>query len=348
MEKYSQYRDRSTGISPFLPNSSSSALAVPLALPLFILKLPILLFVGAAYFLLLQYLPLPLLVRKALLWCLLGIPGIWWIDLQIDGVKKGSLYKQHAQRVPQPGSVIASNFTSPIDALYLAAIFDPIFTVSYPHTRLVQQISLLGAILRALSFPSESPSDPSKLVSLKVVQKKYPKRVIVVFPECTTTNGKGILPFSPSLLSADEGTKIFPISLRHSDGDMMTPLPGWSHGFRFLWCLCGRVTSYIRVRIAQAEVVAPSSKTTGEYHSGGMKESMTSGWVVDVVELSSSSSDECNTADKFTPSEKALLDKVSEALARLGRVKRVGLTVREKVEFIEAWRRGKGGNAKRK
>jgi hypothetical protein len=23
------------------------------------------------------------------LWAILGIPGIWWIDLQIDGVKRG-------------------------------------------------------------------------------------------------------------------------------------------------------------------------------------------------------------------------------------------------------------------
>jgi len=228
--------------------------------------------------------------------------------------------------VPQPGNVIASNFTSPIDSLYLAAIFDPVFTVSYPNTRQVRQISLLGAILRALDYPTESPCDPSKLVNLKTLQAKYPKRVVVVFPECTTTNGKGILPFSPSLLSANEGTKIFPISLRHSPQDLTTPIPGWINGMRFLWCLCGRVTSCIRIRIAQAEVVLPKDESLSD-----LTESINGGWIVDGGESES---------DEFTSEEKKLLDKVSEALARLGRVKRVGLTVKEKKAFVEAWNSG--------
>jgi hypothetical protein len=37
--------------------------------------------------------------------------------------------------------------------------------------------------------------------------------------------------------------------------------------------------------------------------------------------------------------EKRILDKVGEALARLGRVKRVGLTVRDKSAFVDAWSR---------
>lgn len=40
--------------------------------------------------------------------------------------------------------------------------------------------------------------------------------------------------------------------------------------------------------------------------------------------------------------EKRLLDAVADALARLGRVKRVGLGAEEKEEFVRAWwaRRG--------
>jgi hypothetical protein len=29
------------------------------------------------------------LLRKANLWCIIGIPGIWWVDLQVDGVRRG-------------------------------------------------------------------------------------------------------------------------------------------------------------------------------------------------------------------------------------------------------------------
>lgn len=37
--------------------------------------------------------------------------------------------------------------------------------------------------------------------------------------------------------------------------------------------------------------------------------------------------------------EKRVLDQVAEALARLGRVKRVGLGVRDKAGFLQAWTR---------
>lgn len=40
---------------------------------------------------------------------------------------------------------------------------------------------------------------------------------------------------------------------------------------------------------------------------------------------------------EMTASDKALLDQVGESLARLGRVKRVGLGVREKQDFVRMW-----------
>lgn len=41
--------------------------------------------------------------------------------------------------------------------------------------------------------------------------------------------------------------------------------------------------------------------------------------------------------EKISGEEKRVLDKVGEALARLGRVKRVALTTREKAAFVEVW-----------
>jgi 1-acyl-sn-glycerol-3-phosphate acyltransferase len=280
-------------------------------------------------------------VKKAILWMILGIPGIWWIDLQIDGVKKGSLAKKHEGRVPEPTNVIASSFTSPIDSLYLAAIFDPIFTISYPHTRQVECISLFGAIFRALSKPKEYPPKGAKMTDLKTLLAEHPTRVVVVFPECTTTNGKGILPFSPSLLTTPPGTKIFPISLRYSPGDVTTPVPGqyWA----FLWNLLSQPTHCIRVRIA--EVVYNTSKPTDA--AAEKKERYLSNFMDTLGEDSAmtSSSDTLTSlndqAGEVNPEEKRVLDKVGEALARLGRVKRVGLSVKDKSDFIEAWSRRK-------
>lgn len=39
----------------------------------------------------------------------------------------------------------------------------------------------------------------------------------------------------------------------------------------------------------------------------------------------------------MSDAEKRVLDKVAEALARLGRVKKVGLGVKDKEDFVIAW-----------
>jgi hypothetical protein len=108
MEKFSQYRDRGmcpilleacmsetdgitgSGIAPFLPiPTEASGIALPFHIFLCTIRVPLLLSVTLCYFLFLQWLPIGPLGRKAALWVILGVPGIWWVDLQIDGVRKG-------------------------------------------------------------------------------------------------------------------------------------------------------------------------------------------------------------------------------------------------------------------
>src|ERR1700760_327166 len=115
----------------------------------------------------------------------------------------------------------------------MAAIFDPVFTASYPDTRLVQPISLFQAMLRALLAPQVTPPSGARLVSLSTVLKENPDSAVVVLPECTASNGRGILTLSPSILSSPPRTKIFPVNLRYSPADVTTPLPGAY--LSFLW-----------------------------------------------------------------------------------------------------------------
>ncbi|KAK3940836.1 putative acyltransferase [Diplogelasinospora grovesii] len=323
MEKFSQFRDRGSGISPFMPiTTPASALSSIVHVFIFLFRLPFFVSYVLLYFLVLHHLPLPVFVRKLLLWGVMGIPGIWWVDLQLDGVKRGRLSQQPPSRVPHPRSVIAANFTSPIDALYLAAIFDPVFTVSYPGTRKVRRIGLLQAVCMALSNPPRTTPPPpppptTGLTDLRALLERYPDRVIAVFPECGTTNGKGILPLSPSLLAVPSDVAIFPVSMRYTPPDITTPVPGaW---FAFLWKLLSRPTHCIRVRIAERMhntslatngVSHHDTKVVGEGAEGG---------------------------SEATPEEQRVLDRVAEALARLGRNKRVGLTMKDKAAFVEAW-----------
>lgn len=311
-----------------------------------------------SYFAILQWLPIGSLGKKASLWCILGVPSIWWIDLQVDGVRKGygtimislgissegvdrlrirSLSKQQKARLPGPGSVIASSLTTPIDAVYLAAIFDPIFTASYPTTRQVEHISLLSAVLRTFAAPETAPPPGTRLVDISALLQKYPNRPIVLFPECTTTNSRGILPLSHSLLGVPAHTKIFPVSLRYTPVDVVTPVPG-CYG-SFLWTLLGRGTHCIRVRIAEYVIGgAGQAGVLDESNSPGLRKSATA-TVATTSDYSNGDNGDNGVVAALRPVEKDLLDHVGDSLARLGRVKRVGLGVQEKRDFVRMWTR---------
>jgi 1-acyl-sn-glycerol-3-phosphate acyltransferase len=232
--------------------------------------------------------------------------------------------KQQQARLPQPGSVIASSFTSPIDAIYLAAIFDPVFTASYPNTRQVERISLLQAVLRAFKAPSTQPAPGSRLVDLSTLVERYPSRPIVLFPECTTTNGRGILPLSKSLLGVPSKTKIFPVSIRYTSPDVVTPIPG--SYVSFIWTLLSKPTHCLRVRIAECITGGNVIETPGP----STRKSTYNTNYLDTLGQDSQDGE-------ASLSDKTLLDNVGESLARLGRVKRVGLGVKEKMEFFQAW-----------
>lgn len=79
-----------SGIAPFFPVSSQpSGLYLPFHAFLFLCRVPLLIAVGFTYLLVFSWLPVNSLIKKTVLWSMLGIPGIWWVDLQIDGVKRG-------------------------------------------------------------------------------------------------------------------------------------------------------------------------------------------------------------------------------------------------------------------
>lgn len=250
------------------------------------------------------------------------------------------MYRSLAQnnaRLPQYGSIIASSRASPIDALYLAAIFDPVFVATYPYTRLVEPISLFQAIVRSFTHPRLHPSDKARLVDLDVFVKRNSNSIVVVFPECTTTNGRGILPMSPSLLTVSARTKVFPMSLRYTPADVTTPIP--HDYFTFFWNLCSKPSHCIRIRIAEAvyniskrpidSTIAKSTSLNANY----LDTLGSDGTASDADTLVGSEEGEGPT----TKEERAFLDKIAEALARLGRVKRVGLGVKDKIDFVAMW-----------
>jgi 1-acylglycerol-3-phosphate O-acyltransferase len=229
--------------------------------------------------------------------------------------------------------------TSPIDAVYLAAIFNPVFTASYPNCRKVEHLSLLQAILRFFYFPRATPPPNASMVDPSTLLERYPSRPVVMFPECTTTNGRGILPLSHSLIAVPANIKIYPVSVRYTPADITTPIPG--SYLTFLWSLLSRPTHCIRVRIAEcvvrsgmnriddASLPIPRTKSTQGSNSidtpgngAATQRDPVMGGGLNMV---------------FSHGEQAVLDSVGDALARLARAKRVGLGVQDKQAFIGMW-----------
>lgn len=303
----------------------------PVHLLLFTLRLFPVASISLVYFLLLELLPTPTIIKKCVLWLLLAVPGVWWVDLQVDGVKRGNLSSPQAKNaLPKQGDIVASSFTSPLDPLYLAGIFCPVFVRSWPNERKVQVISLFSAIWLAFSQPEPGPPEGAKLVGLKELGERFPGSIICVFPESSTTNGRGILPLSPCLLTADAGTKIYPVNLRYTPGDVTTPIPGGV--LNWVWKLLSKPTHQMRVRIARpvynsASLDAPSraEKASGMEANIWDSPQMRNGLHAGEQEVLSGDGQK-------------VLDRVGEDLARLGRVKRVGLTVAQKVEFVKIYK----------
>ncbi|KAK6341208.1 hypothetical protein TWF696_008294 [Orbilia brochopaga] len=353
MEKYTQYRDRGTGIAPFIPIATpSSSFHVPVAAVLFALRVPVLVAAAGSYFLFLQFMPLGGLFQKGMLWICMLVAGVWWVDLQVEGVKRGTL-SRYPHRLPSPGSIIASTFSSPLDALYLAATFDPIFLVPSFDTPYVFQLTLLQVLLYTFAPPTSKPYS-SKPTTIAEVVAKNPHRIIAIFPEGTTSNGRALLRFAPALdsfatqprnnynnsssesltnsvstvtASSIPSNPIFPISLRYVPSNTTTPLP--NSITVCLWRLLGQPSHTIKVRIAEAIKIADLERSD-TLASTSSSETIT--------EKTIAKGDDARNSVTRVPRAGALEEKVGEALARVGRIRRVGLGVKEKIGFWNAWK----------
>ncbi|ORX35559.1 hypothetical protein BD324DRAFT_652110 [Kockovaella imperatae] len=146
MEKYSKWRDASTGIQPFLPPvppSSGSPLALLLNLSSCVHALTRAILLGAVallYLLLVEgvclvLVPIPPLFHAAsniltaiLCRLALGLMGYWWIDTEMVSSKRGLKgVTQIVNQSPRQGDLILSNWTSYVEVLYLAFRYNPTF-----------------------------------------------------------------------------------------------------------------------------------------------------------------------------------------------------------------------------
>jgi hypothetical protein len=125
-----------------------------------------------------------------------------------------------------------------------------------------------------------------------------------------------------------------------------TPIP---HAYlTFLWNLCSKPTHCIRIRIAEAVYNTAKNVASEQGAVAKTTSSYTTNYLDTLASDSAASDADTLVGGEDSPiegpttkEERAFLDRIAEALARLGRVKRVGLGVKDKMEFVAMWTRAR-------
>lgn len=225
MEKFSNWRDKGTGISPFMPVDSQPLGIAGRALQLLLVvaKLPIFVVVYLGYLTICPFAS----VANFLVVTLFGFRKV---EVTADGVKKSRSKEVDAQR-PGPNDVVVVNYVSPIDPLILASIakvsWRNIYFLIPDNSGDLYEYSAWGAAKQALS-----PSAENALLSTEKVTdlSRYSSKLVYIFAEGTTSNNRSILPFMgvPAIEGLSHGNNKFTfktVLLKISPNSFTTPLP---------------------------------------------------------------------------------------------------------------------------
>ena len=225
MEKYSKWRDLGTGIQPFLPSiEHSSRLTLFLKYyslgPLLALNRLLNILLLSLFHILLSYLISPLklfklnriysrLIDVILMRLWLFHAGFIYIESSIATLQKGAR-KTRVNSIVEIGDIIVANHTSFYDLVYLQYAYSPVFVKIdrngnvYPCT-IWQMLNQVGGI----------PDIEPKQNAMSLIEySKIANAPIVVFPEGTTTNGRGILKFLP-IFDNSKGLKIHLVGFKY-------------------------------------------------------------------------------------------------------------------------------------
>ncbi|KAH9820647.1 hypothetical protein DFH28DRAFT_952826 [Melampsora americana] len=225
MEKFSNWRDPSTGLAPFVyppPPLSNFRNPAILRSPFYVLAfLRTILLVGLAG----NY----LILDQALNFMFIVSPGLWkvlrsWMSTVLGRM---ALYLLGFTRLPAdspfssfrgipartrvgPGDVIVVNWCSYVEIIYLAYLYDPIFIVPSPSPRPQQDHDAIDgfcarSVLNLITTSGHPPfasnesnktsENTPKTLSEWVVRGKISSQPVVVFPEATTSNNRAVLRF---------------------------------------------------------------------------------------------------------------------------------------------------------
>lgn len=186
MEKYTKFSDKATGISPFMPIPNNNGSRSPALIPLKVL-VSIARTIGSLPFLILLAL-IPINgIQSLLLRAVLFICGLLSYEVNIQGVKRA---KDTTGFLPVKNEVYFVNFTSMMDYFILWLISKDSFVV------LIPDVSGKLTKFNTLSFISRALCGDDSITGSEFTFNELTNKIVYIFPEGTTSNGKSIVPFT--------------------------------------------------------------------------------------------------------------------------------------------------------
>lgn len=244
MEKFSTWRDKGTGISPFMPVENPKTLTKKLLNPLLLaFKLPV-------FFLLYS---ISFIAPKPVVKLILSLFGVSEIDVLVEGVRKVKTDEINKKK-PAQNEVVVANFISPLDILLLFCISNVTsvsnIAVVIPGNGSLYQFSVWQFVLVSFSPLEEFLAEGTKLDNYTSLQGK----LVVLYPEGTPSNNRAVLPFEKIPQSFFEMPKFSykTVVLRMYPNNLTLPVP---HLTKFQY-LCKALTlgnSLIKMKIVPLE-----------------------------------------------------------------------------------------------
>src|SRR6267143_5467981 len=164
---------------------------------------------------------------------------------------------------PAPGALLVANHVSWLDILVIASHAPAVF-VAKKEVRDWPAIGWLAARAQAL-FLKRSSGRSLLQVKNRIAALLLEGRNVAIFPEGTTSDGSGVLPFRSGLLQAavDGARPVQPVAIAYYGDDGNPSVDAaFIDGMTLWWslgaiCRSGRIT----VRLAFAAPLAPAGRT---------------------------------------------------------------------------------------
>ncbi|KAH7916202.1 hypothetical protein BJ138DRAFT_1053487, partial [Hygrophoropsis aurantiaca] len=281
--------------------------------------------------------------------------GFWWIQADVVTRKRGKTPPVSWR--PSAGDIIVSNWVSWVEILWLAYRYDPIFVLPVSDVEDIavtgtgsQPISYTpgrktGTGSAAISTPQRPLSSPRTILGFQTISllsiirltgqtpqtlsntqchsiediRRSADRPIVVFPECTTSNGRGLLRFANVFNNIDVPPKrynVFVMCIRYDPPSLLKPSLSYTipsttfgllqHVYHMTTALPAQSISIRQLSLADS----PSSQLF---------------MVSEVV-------------PNAGPGDDVLSEVCAVLIAQIGKMKKVGLGWEDKVAFLKFYR----------